>query len=305
MKLSFLFPTSLPTSALIRNSIQHLAMIPPLAANSLAVDGRVIVITGGTQGLGLAIARYLAGQNAAGLVLVSRSQAKGDAVIEEFKKEYPNCKVSFVCADLSKAEEAMSVAEKAAEAMSDVAPITGLVNAAATTQRGNLLDTTVESFDWQMTLNVRAPFLVTQGIAKHMIANKVRGSIVNIASNCADGGAPFIMAYSATKAAVVNMSKNNATELAPKGIRVNVINMGWCATENEDKLQRSVNGDNWLEEADKKVSLGRILRPEDTAASVCFLLSDASSMMTGTVIRLHPEWAEGMISTIANEEEGR
>ena len=200
----------------------------------------------------------------------------------------------------------MQVAPKAAEAMKDVGPISGLVNAAATTQRGNLLNTTPESFDWQMAVNVRSPFLVTQGVAQHMMDNQVKGgSIVNIISNCANGGAPFIMAYSASKAALQAMTKNNAAELAPKGIRVNGVNMGWCATENESKLQTSVNGSDWLDQADAGVPLGRILRPDDAAATTGFLLSNASSMMTGAILDLHPEYPKDMISTVANEEEGR
>ncbi len=237
---------------------------------------------------------------------MSRSQAKGEKVCSEIQSENTNCVVKFVGADLSKAEDAMAVAPKAADAMKDVGPISGLVNAAATTERGNLLNTTPESFDWQMAVNVRSPFLVTQGIAQHMIDNQVKGgSVVNIISNCANGGAPFIMAYSASKAALQAMTKNNAAELAPKGIRVNGVNMGWCATENEDKLQTSVNGSGWLDQADAGVPLGRILRPDDAAATVGFLLSDASSMMTGSVLALHPEYPEGLISTVANEEEGR
>ena len=281
-------------------------LFPPIAANTLSVDGGVFAITGGSQGLGLAIAKFLATNKAKGLVLISRSQTKGDAACQELLKINPDLKCSFVSADLSTAEGASSVATKAAEAMRDAGPITGLVNSAATTLRGNLMDTTADAFDFQMALNVRSPFLVTQGIAKHMIESGVkRGSIVNIASNCADGGAPFIMAYSATKAALVALTKNNAAELATKGIRVNAVNMGWCKTDNEDALQTSVNGPDWVKSADAGVPLGRILRPEDTAATVGFLLSDASSMMTGAILRLHPEYPEGMISTIANEKEAR
>uniref|UniRef100_A0A7S2HYS1 Ketoreductase domain-containing protein n=1 Tax=Helicotheca tamesis TaxID=374047 RepID=A0A7S2HYS1_9STRA len=279
---------------------------PTLSATNLDVTGRVFVVTGGTQGLGLAIARFLKGNGAAGLVLVSRSQAKGEKVCKELQGDDGSCTVAFVSADLSKAEDASAVVPKAAEAMSGVGPISGLVNAAATTGRGNLLTTTAEDFDMQMALNVRAPFLVSQGVAKHMIENNVKGgSIVNICSVAALGGAPFIMAYSAAKAALSSMTKNNAAELAPKGIRVNGVNMGWCLTENEDKLQRQNSGDDWAEKADAGVPIGRILRPEDVAATVGFLLSDASAMMTGSVVGLHPEYSDGMLSLVADENEGR
>ena len=145
--------------------------------------------------------------------------------------------------------------------MEDIGPISGVVNAGAVTQRGNLMTTTASEFDMQMATNVRAPFLVTQAAAKHMIERGIRGSIVNICSVAAHGGAPFIMAYCASKAALVTLTKNNAAELAPKGIRVNGINMGWCYTENEDKLQSASKGPGWIKEADKGVPLGKFPLP--------------------------------------------
>ena len=128
--------------------------------------------------------------------------------------------------------------------------------------------------------------------------------MVNIASVASHGGAPFIMAYSVSKAALVALTKNNAAELAPRRIRVNAVNMGWCYTDNEDKLQKANTGDEkWIEKADAGCPLGRILRPADVASTVCFLLSSASSMMTGSVIELHPEFSEGMLSLAANESD--
>ena len=172
----------------------------------------------------------------------------------------------------------------------------GLVNAAATTSRGNLLDTSEELWDAQMNINARAPFLLSQAVAQHMISNGTRGSIVNISSVADKGGAPFIMAYSVSKAAVSTLTKNNAAELAPYGIRVNAVSMGWCFTENEDALQTSQAGPDWLEKADRQMPMGRILRPVDVASTVGFLLSPAAEMMTGNVVDLHPEYAAGMLS---------
>eukprot|EP00588_Corethron_pennatum_P019833 CAMPEP_0194311452 /NCGR_PEP_ID=MMETSP0171-20130528/8396_1 /TAXON_ID=218684 /ORGANISM="Corethron pennatum, Strain L29A3" /LENGTH=277 /DNA_ID=CAMNT_0039065533 /DNA_START=128 /DNA_END=958 /DNA_ORIENTATION=- len=267
---------------------------PPLSSPGTGVEGRVFVITGGTQGLGLAVARLLKAQGAAGLVLVSRSAHRGEPVCAELSDD--RCTCAYVGADLSSAEEASAVVSKAVAAMAEIGPISGLVNAAATSARGNLLTTTAAEFDMHMALNVCAPFLLSQAVAKHILAHKTRGSIVNICSVAAHGGAPFIMAYSAAKAALVALTKNNAAEMAPHGIRVNAINMGWCFTENEDVVQAKNSGSDWVTAADKSVPLGRILRPQDVAASVGYLLSDASNMMTGTILELHPEYADGMLS---------
>ena len=167
-----------------------MALNPPLSTPHLGVTGGIFVITGGTQGLGMAIARLLKEQGAAGLVLVSRSQDKGKQACDELSSE--NCKCVWIQADLSQAKDASSVIPRAVEAMKDVGPISGIVNAAATSARGNLTTTTANDFDVQMAVNVRAPFLITQAAAKVM----TKGSIVNITSVAAHGGAPFIMAYS-------------------------------------------------------------------------------------------------------------
>ena len=284
----------------------------PLSTPSLSVSGRVILITGGTQGLGLTIAHQLQQKGAKGLVLVSRSADKAQSAIQELSKHNSTCTctVKFVRADLSKASDAKNVIPQAAEAMKHIGPISGVVNAAAVTFRGNLMTTTPESFDLQFAINVRAPFLITQGAAKHMMEQQEQGhlpkgvgSIVNICSVAAKGGAPFIMGYSCAKSALVTLTKNNAAELAPMGIRVNGVNMGWCLTENENKLQTDQSGgdEHWFVGADRGVPLGRILRPDDVAATVVFLLSGASTMMTGSVLDLHPEFPCGMLSLLAED----
>jgi NAD(P)-dependent dehydrogenase (short-subunit alcohol dehydrogenase family) len=292
---------------------------PPLSKSSLDVSGRIFVITGGSQGLGLECARHLKIHGASGLVLVSRSKDLGAKACRELNGD--DCRCVHVCADLGDSIEAASVMSRAAEAMKGVGGdgyISGVVNAAATTARGNLMTETADGFDRQFAVNVRAPFLITKGFAKEMertgsdanAGGAVRqGSVVNICSVAARGGAPFVMAYSASKAALVNMVKNNAAELAPRGIRVNGINMGQCLTDNEDKVQRAQAGsgaaDGWIEKADANVPLGRILRPADVAPTVVFLLSDASTMITGSIIDLHPDFADGMCSLLTEDVRGQ
>ena len=77
--------------------------------------------------------------------------------------------------------------------------------------------------------------------------------------------------------------------------------MGWTVTENETNLQRQAMGDDWVVQADGGVPLGRILRPDDVAATVGYLLSDSSAMMTGNIMNLHPEYPHGMLS-LASED---
>jgi NAD(P)-dependent dehydrogenase (short-subunit alcohol dehydrogenase family) len=265
---------------------------PPLSVPSFSVKGLNFIVTGGTQGLGLEIARQLKATGAGKIVIMSRTRSKGEQAIKELSSY--SCTVYFVEADMSDPE---SVKKGAAEAIAALGGrVDGLINAAGTTERGNLMNTTVDGFDKQFHINARAPFLMSQAVARNMIEQKTRGAIVNIGSVAAKGGAPFIMAYSASKAAVNVLSTNNAHELAPHGIRVNSVDMGWTHTENEHNLMVAKGGPNWLQDADASHPFGRLMRPVDVACTVVFLVSPASQMMTGNVLSLHPDTALGMLS---------
>jgi len=264
---------------------------PPLSKPSFDLSGQHFIVTGGTQGLGLEIARQLKALGAAKLALLSRTKSKGDAAVAELSGG--GCTAAFVETDMS---DPASVKAGAAAAIKALGRVDGLVNAAGTTERGNLLETTVEMFDKQFDINTRAPFLLTQAVAKHWIDSKTRGSIVNVSSIAAKGGAPFIMAYSASKAALNVLTTNNAGELAPHGIRVNAINMGWTLTDNENELMVKKGGPNWLEQCEPGLPMKRVMRPVDVACLACFLLSPGAQMVTGNIYDLHPDTAIGLLS---------
>mmetsp|Transcript_37431 Transcript_37431/g.116606 ORF Transcript_37431/g.116606 Transcript_37431/m.116606 type:complete len:289 (-) Transcript_37431:13-879(-) len=265
---------------------------PPLSRPSFDLSGQHFIVTGGTQGLGLEIARQLKALGAAKIALLSRTKSKGEAVVAELSGG--GCTAVFVEANMA---DPASVMAAAAESIKALGKVDGLINAAGTTERGNLMDTTVEMFDKQFDINTRAPFLLTQAVAKHWIDSKIRGgSIVNVSSIAAKGGAPFIMAYSASKAALNVLTTNNAAELAPHGIRVNAVNMGWTLTDNENDLMVAKGGPEWLDTAEPGLPMKRIMRPVDVACTVCFLLSPAAQMTTGNLYDLHPDTAIGPLS---------
>jgi NAD(P)-dependent dehydrogenase (short-subunit alcohol dehydrogenase family)/predicted O-methyltransferase YrrM/predicted dehydrogenase len=265
---------------------------PALSSPSFDLTGGHYMVTGGTQGLGLEIARQLKACGASRLALLSRSKGKGDAAAAELTGG--GCTAVFVEADMSDPKSLETSAQVAITALQG--RVDGLVNAAGTTERGSLMDTTVEMFNKQFDINTRAPFLLTQAVARHNIAKKARMSIVNISSIAAKGGAPFIMAYSASKAALNVLTANNAAELAPYGIRVNAINMGWTCTDNENALMIKKGGEDWLPKADAGLPMKRLMRPVDVACTALFLLSPASNMTTGNCYDLHPDTALGMLS---------
>jgi len=246
------------------------------------LDGRVAIVTGGTQGLGAEIGALFARRGAAGLVLCGRSRDKGEALARRIAEE-SGIAVRFVAADLSKVEDCAGVVAACDEQFGRVDI---LVNAAGLTDRGTLLDTTPELFDRLFAVNVRAPFFLMQHAVRIMRRDNTAGSIINIGSMSAHGGQPFIAAYCASKGALATLTRNSAYALLRNRIRVNGLNIGWMASEGEDRIQREFHGaeDDWLAQAASRQPFGRLIDPAEVARACCYLASDESGLMTGSVI---------------------
>ena len=268
---------------------------PPLSQEPRyrTLEGKVVIVTGGTSGLGRCIAILCAGAGARGVLVTGRDAARGEEVRKKINREWTTNGAAFVAVDLGDEAAATKIMDAAVAAFGTVDLLVN--SAAACFPRGDLETTTPELWDTMMHTNVKAPFLLTQAFARHVKARRARGAVVNIGSCAAHGGAPFILAYSCSKAALACFTKNTAAELRPHGIRVNQVNMGWCYTEAEDRGQRQTN-ENWLAEADAASPSGRILRPEDTAASVVHLLSESASMVTGAILDISPDMLPGIMS---------
>jgi NAD(P)-dependent dehydrogenase (short-subunit alcohol dehydrogenase family) len=244
------------------------------------LEDRTFIVTGGTQGLGKGIALHLAASGAKGLVICGRNAQNGKDTVAEIEKL--GCSCVYVPADLARESECRNVVRAARERFDAVH---GLVNAAGLTNRGTLDDTTVELWDLLFNVNVRAPFILIQETVRWMKAGKTPGSIVNIISDCAHGGYPFLTAYSASKGALATLTKNVAHALRFDRIRVNGICLGWMYTPHEHLVQLGMGQpENWLEQVEPKKPFGRILRPQDVAYLTAYLLSDQSVMMTGALI---------------------
>ncbi len=243
--------------------------------------GKYAVITGGTQGLGEATARLFAERGAAGLVIAGRNVEHGEAVATDLTKG--GCDTRFKKTDLGKVEDCAALI---AEADSAFGNIHCLVNCAAFTERGTILDTAPEFWDQMMDVNARAPFFLIQGAAKIMRRERTPGAIASIISVAMYGGFPCIIAYSASKAALAIITRSAAHSLRFDRIRVNGLNIGWTDTPAEDIIQRTFHGggDDWLAEAEAKMPFGRLLKPAEVARAVAFLCSDESGMMTGSLV---------------------
>ncbi len=247
-----------------------------------ALDGKIAVVTGGTQGLGVAIARLFAERGAAGLVLCGRSRDKGEAQAASIEAG-TGARTVFVPADLARADQVKPVIDAADTHFGHVDI---LVNAAGSTSRGTILDTSPELFDHIFAVNVRAPFFLMQHAIALMRRDSVHGAIVNIGSMSAMSGQPFIAAYSASKGALATLTRNTAYAVLRNRIRVNALNIGWMATEGEDQVQRQFHSaaEDWLEQAAAAQPYGRLIDPEEVARACAYLASDESGLMTGSVI---------------------
>ncbi len=246
------------------------------------VDGKIGVVTGGTQGLGAAVAMQLAKSGAAGLVTCGRSAAKGEAVANHIKAE-TGCDVRFVSADLASVADCRNVVEFADKAFGRTDM---LVNAAGITDRGDILTTDEYLFDRMFAVNTRAPFFLMQECIRRMIRDNIAGTIVNIGSISGFAGQPFIASYCASKGALSTLTRNTAFAIMRNQIRINQLDIGWMASDGEDHAQREHHGadENWLEKAAAERPFGRLLSPTEVAKAVAFLLSEESGMMTGAVI---------------------
>ena len=165
--------------------------------------------------------------------------------------------------------------------------INALVNAGALTDRGSILDTTPEMLDRMMTANTRSPFFALQRCraARHCSAGHPAAA-VNILSMVVHCGQSFLAPYSASKAALANVTKNAAQALRAHRIRVNGINCGWMDTPGEDAIQRRYHGatDGWLERAEAAQPFGMLVKPASVAGLAALMLSPQSGVMTGSMV---------------------
>ncbi len=244
--------------------------------------GKIAVVTGGTQGLGAAIARTFAERGAAGLVICGRNVDKGRASAASIEAD-TGTRTIFVEADLGRVDACRGVVATADDAFGRV---DALVNAAGVTDRGTILDTTEALFDHIMAVNVRAPFFLMQDAIRIMRREAIEGTIVNIGSMSALAGQPFIAAYCTSKGALATLTRNTAFALLRNRIRVNGLNIGWMATEGEDRVMRTYHGasDGWLDDAARDQPNGRLIDPFEVARAVAFLSSADSGLMTGSVV---------------------
>lgn len=244
---------------------------------------RVAVVTGSTQGVGAEVARMFAREGCAGVLICGRNSANGEAVAADIAAL--GAKAHFVSADLC---DLAQVREIVPTALREFGRVDHLVNSAAITDRGNILDTSPDLYQQTLDLNLRAPFFLIQDAARAMIEQGSGGSIANVLSVNSYGGGLDLAPYSTSKGGLLTLTKNTANYLAQHRVRVNGIALGWTDTPNEDRIQRQYHGAgaNWREQIEPGLPFGRMLKPYDVANTVRFLCSGESGIMTGAIVDL-------------------
>lgn len=251
----------------------------------MSIDGlgRTLV-TGAASGIGFAIAARVV---AAGgeLVMTDRDMAQLDAAKQRIGAS--TASIELLAGDLTNAADVETLVAGAGR-------IDGLVNCAGIYPVTPLTELSVEEWDRVIAINLRAPFLVTQAVARNMIAGGVHGAIVNISSTASTLARPGIAHYGASKAGLNQLTRVLAVELAPHNIRVNAILPGVIGTE---RVTNSVTTPAGRAEMDAKVAripLQRLGTPEEVAELAVFLLSDASSYSTGGLFTVDGGFSLGM-----------
>ncbi|WP_416753734.1 SDR family oxidoreductase [Streptomyces sp. FW42] len=248
---------------------------------------KVVLVNGGSQGVGAAVARAAVREGA--VVAVSgRRPEPGEALVAELAGQ--GGKAMFVRADLADAEQAK---DTVAQVVRAYGRIDCLVNSAGLTSRGTLLDTTPDLFDQHIAINLKAPFFAMQAAVADMVRRAEPGTIVNVITSSAHGGQPFLAPYVAAKAGLMGLTRNAAHAHRWDRVRINGLNIGWTATEGEDATQRTFHGagDDWREQAAARLPMGKLGRPDEIADFVVLLLSDRSGVVTGSVI----DWDQNVL----------
>jgi NAD(P)-dependent dehydrogenase (short-subunit alcohol dehydrogenase family) len=235
------------------------------------LEGKVALVTGGSRGIGAAIARRLAQDGAAVALTYANSAGKALAVAEQI--EAGGRQSLVIKADNADPAAAVSAVEQTAQ---DLGRIDILVNNAGIFAGGALEDATVEQLDLTWAVDVRAVFLASQAAARHMNEG---GRIINIGSALADRvPVPGLTLYAMCKSALTGLTKGLARDLAPKGITVSVVQGGLIDTDMNPE-------DGPAAEFLRGVpALGRYGSVDDIAATVAYLAGDEARYVTGTAI---------------------
>ena len=242
----------------------------------MRLAGRAAIITGGAAGIGRATAELFA-EEGARVVVADLDEKSGDETVSVIKGK--GGEAIFVATDVSREDDAQRLCEEALRAFGRVDILVN--NAATFVLKG--LEASIEDWRRSLDVNVVGTALVSR-FAVEAMKRSGGGAIVNLGSISSFIAQPQFVTYSATKAALVQMTRNMALDLAPFGIRVNCVCPGTILTRaSQDHMERvGMTLEEFVAEEGPKHLLGRIGKPREVAYAILFLASDEASFITGT-----------------------
>ena len=240
----------------------------------MRLKDKVAIITGGSRGIGLAIADTFLREGAKVIVAASSPATAGKAV-QQLKEKYPQAEVRGISPNLGSLEEVKAAFEGVIQ---EFGGIDILVNNAGVSESTPLLSYTEELYDKVMDLNVKGVFNATR-VAAEFMAERGQGVILSTSSMVSLTGQPSGFAYPASKFAVNGLTVSLARELGPKGIRVNAVAPGITETDMMKAVPREV-----IEPMIARIPLRRMGQPQDVANAFLFLASEEASYITGVVL---------------------
>lgn len=235
---------------------------------------KVVLVTGGSRGIGEAVARLFASKGYNIVINYSSNEEKADSLAIELSNLY-GVGVKSIKADVSNEED---VKQMVGAIIAEFGYIDVLVNNAGIAIDSDFSDKRVSDFRRILDVNLVGPFVVSKYVSKYMMKRRM-GSIVNVGStNGIDSFYTYSMDYDASKAGLHILTKDLAIEFAPN-IRVNAVAPGWVNTSHNKNLDEE-----YIKEEEKKITLGRFAEPSEIAKVIYFLASDDASYINGSVI---------------------
>lgn len=234
---------------------------------------KIALITGGSRGIGAACVRAFAEDGYSVVFLYNRSEEKAQSLVQSLRAEGRDV-AAYHC-DLS---DPARVRATLSDILRIYHRIDALVNGAGIAHIGLFTDMVEEEWDHLFAVNVRSAFSVTKAVLPGMISEQ-KGSIVNVSSMWGEVGASCEVAYSATKAALIGLTKALAKEVGPSGVRVNCVTPGVIDTD----MNAQLTDDDRAALCDE-TPLGRIGEADEVAQMILFLCSDRASFITGQIV---------------------
>ena len=243
----------------------------------MRLKDKVVIVTGGTSGIGAAIARVVVREG--GKVLIT-------GIVESEGKELVaklGSNSALAIADLMHPDSPKKIA---ADCIAAFGRIDSLVNCAAVFDSSNVENLTYENYMKVMQVNINAALFMIQACMPELKKNK--GAVLNIGSVNAHAGEANLLAYSMSKGAMVTMTRNLGNSLGVQGVRVNQINPGWILTDREKQMKIDQGlGDKWWEKLSRvDIPFGKMTTPEQLAEGCLYWICDESIPFTATVLDL-------------------